>query len=158
MSDERDRLGLGYRTFFAEIEVPPPAGDRMGYRVIVTETGRGRFGEVTMNLQLRLKAGEELETAGQKAVLGEGRLEIGPDKLGGLIRHRGWTLSFDPQARLVWPVLPFNPYQNGPEKEMRHAVGVLSIPLKVKPPGVDALGWRRSEISFTLEADGAGEK
>ena len=33
-------------------------------------------------------------------------------------------------TRLVWPVLPFNPYRNAPEKELRYAVGVLSVPAR----------------------------
>ncbi len=80
------------------------------------------------------------------------RLELGPDEIGGLIRHRGWTLRVDPTARLVWPVLPFNPYRTAPETDLHHAVGVLSVPVKVQPPPEGGLDWRRGEISFVLEA------
>ena len=151
MGRERDRLGLGYRTFFAEVEVPAPAGEKMPFRITITETGRGRLREAQLNLQLCLKEGKSLETAGTKVVLGERRVELGPDQIGGRIRHNGWTLRVDPTARLVWPVLPFNPYRNGPEKDLRYAVGVLTIPLNVKPPSGGALKWRRQDISFTLE-------
>lgn len=153
MNDDRDRLGLGYSTFFAELDVPTPKPDRLPLRFAITETGGGRLKGVTLNLQLCLKAGEVLETARSKWTLSEERLELSPDQLGGWIRHQGWTLHVDPAARLTWPVLPFNPYANAPEKELRFAVGALSVPVTVKPAPADApLNWRRGEIAFSLEA------
>src|SRR5262245_61036829 len=127
----------------------------MTFRFAITETGRGRLQDVRLNLQLCLKAGETLETAGAKLVLGDKRVELTPEQIGGWIRHGGWTLRVDPAARLVWPVLPFNPYRNGPETDLRHAVGVLTVPVKVRPPSEGALNWRRGEISFALRANGA---
>jgi hypothetical protein len=158
MSEDRDRLALGYRTFFAEAEAPKPADDRMTFRFAITETGRGRLQDVQLNLQLCLKTGDTLETAKAKLVLGEKRVELGPDQIGGWIRHRGWKLTVDPTARLVWPILPFNPYKNGPETDMRHAVGVLTVPVKVDPLKDGALNWRRGEIAFVLESEGAKPK
>jgi hypothetical protein len=152
MSDDRDRLGLGYHTFFAEAELPAPKGDRLPFRFAITETGRGRLQDVKLNLQLCLKSGEVLETAKTKVTLDKKRLDIGPEEIGGWIRHRGWKLKVDPSARLIWPVLPFNPYKNAPETEMRHAVGVLTVPVQVHPPKDGALNWRRGEIAFELDA------
>jgi hypothetical protein len=149
-------LGLGYHTFFAEAEVPAPSPDRLAFRFVITETGRGRLQEGQLNLQLCLKAGEVLETATTSVTLDSQRIELGPEQIGSWIRHRGWTLRVDPTARLVWPILPFNPYRNAPETELRHAVGVLSVPLRVQPPAHGALNWRRQEIAFTLETQPAG--
>jgi hypothetical protein len=151
MDDERDRLGLGYRTFFAELAVPKPTDDRLAFRFAIAETGRGRLGDVQLNLQLCLRAGETLETAHTKLVLDEKRIELGPDRIGGWIRHRGWKLMVDPTARLTWPTLPFNPYKNGPETDLSHAVGVLTVPVKVAAPTESALGWGRGEVAFVLE-------
>src|SRR5262249_51217042 len=148
MSDERDRLGLGYHTFFAEAEVPRPTEDQLKFRFAITETGRGRLQDVRLNLQLVLQEGQTLQTAKRKVVLGEKRVELGPDEIGGWIRHRGWTLKVDPAARLVWPVLPFNPYRNAPETSLSHAVGVLSVQVKVEPPPPGGLAWARGEIAF----------
>jgi len=39
-------------------------------------------------------------------------IELGPEQIGGWIRHGGWTLTIPPAARLSWPVLPFNRYRN----------------------------------------------
>jgi hypothetical protein len=153
MSDERDRLGLGYTTFFAEAEVPPPSEGRLPFRFAITETGRGRLQDVTLNLQLRLKAGETLETAKTKIVLDDKRIELGPDQIGDRIHHRGWSLRFSQPARLKWPVMPFNPYRNAPETDMRFAIGVLSVPVRVEPPAVGALNWRRGEIALLLESE-----
>jgi hypothetical protein len=151
MSDDRDRLGLGYHTFFAELDMPTPREERMTFRFAITETGRGRLQDARLNLQLCLRAGEVLETATTRVVLDEKRLELSPEQIGGWIRHRGWTLRVDPAARLSWPVLPFNPYRNAPETEMRHAIGVLTVPVQVQPPTEGALNWQRGEIAFTLE-------
>lgn len=155
MSGERDRLGLGYDTFFAEAEFPNPGEDRLPFRFAITETGPGRLRDAQLNLQLLLKAGENLETAKTKLALDEKRVELGPEQIGGWIRHRGWTLRVDPTARLVWPVLPFNPYRNAPETNLVHAVGVLSVPVKVQTPPPGEFSWRRGEIAFALEAQPA---
>jgi hypothetical protein len=152
MSDQRDRLGLGYHTFFAEAEVPTPGANRLPFRFTITETGRGRLQNAQLNLQLCLKAAEPLETAKTKIVLGEKRVELTPEELGGSIRHRGWALTIPADARLTWPVYPFNPYRNAPETDLRHAVGALAVPVRVKPPEASALTWRTQEITFTLEA------
>ena len=63
--------------------------------------------------------------------------------------HNGWTLHADRTARLSWPIYPFNPYANGPETALTHAVGALSIPLNLQ----EGSSWfRTQDISFTLEA------
>lgn len=152
MSDERDRLALGYNTFFAELEVPTPSKEALPFKFVITETAPNRLQDARLNLQLCLKAGETLQTAKTKIVLDEKRVELGPEQIGGCLRHRGWTLRVDPTARLVWPVLPFNPYRNAPETNLRYAVGVLSVPVKVQPPAEGSFRWRRGEIAFSLEA------
>lgn len=152
MNDDRDRLGLGYDAFFADLEIPKPSEQQLLFRFAITETGPNRLRDVTLNLQLVLKSGETLETATTKILLDKNRVELSPEQIGGWIRHRGWTLKVDPTARLVWPVLPFNPYRNAPETDLRHAVASLSVPVKVQPPAEGGFRWRRGEISFALEA------
>jgi hypothetical protein len=152
MSDERDRLGLGYSTFFAEVELAPPQEDRLAFRIAITETGRGRLQNASLNLQLKLRPGEPLQTAGSTVILDEKPIELRSDQIGGWLRHRGWTLRVDSNASLKWPVLPFNPYANAPEKDLRHAVGVLTVPITVTPPPPNTpLNWRRGSIAFELE-------
>jgi len=131
--------------------VPAPAGDRVTLRFVIT--GEGTPAEAPrLTLQLCLKPGEELETAaGQKIELGEKQVELGPEALGGWIRHHGWTLKFDPTTRLVWPIHPYNPYQAAPETGLEHAVGALSVPLRLKSKS----GFVRpaeQEITFRLTA------
>jgi hypothetical protein len=152
MNDEEAKLALAYSTFFAEAELPPASDESLTLRWHVTEVGRNRVQQAQLNLQLCLHAGETLETAGKKVVLGEQRIELSPEEIGGVLRHHGWTLHVDPAARLVWPVFPFNPYRNGPETELRRAVGVLSVPLDVQPPAGGRYGWREQQIEFKLEA------
>jgi hypothetical protein len=96
--------------------------------------GRGRPPEdLRINLQLALKPGQELETgAGRRLKLSEEKVELGPQDLGGSIRHNGWTMKLDPDARLIWPVFPHNPYADSPETQLRYAVGRLTIPLHLK--------------------------
>jgi hypothetical protein len=152
MTDERDRLGLAYETFFAELDVPTPSGSTFPFRFTVIETNPNRMEEVTLTLQLCLKAGEVLETVRSRTILGAMRIELGPEAIGGTIRHHGWTLKVDPTARLTWPVYPFNPYSNGPETDLSYAVGALSVPVKVQQPAEGTLPWRRQEIAFEIEA------
>ena len=152
MSEEGDRLGLGYSTFFAEANVAPLSDERLKVHFEIVETGRGRLQDAQLHLQLCLKGGEALETGASKQVLSEARIELDASQVGGLVRHRGWALRVPKTARLTWPVLPFNPYANAPETELRHAVGVLTVPLAVEPPPADAaLNWRRGQIDFELE-------
>ncbi len=128
MSEERDRLALSYNRFFSVLEVPAPADNALTLRFAITP--RGKIADAQLNLQLCLKAGQELETgAGRKLVLDGARIELGPEEIGGWIRHNGWTLKTDARARLAWPVYPFNPYADAPETSLERAIGTLSVPL-----------------------------
>jgi hypothetical protein len=93
-----------------------------------------------------------LETARTKVTLGKDKVGLGPDQIGGWIRHGGWALRVPPAARLSWPVMPFNPYRNAPETHLRYAVARLQVPIEVQPWPHWELGWRRQDIEFTLEA------
>ena len=155
MSDEQDRLSLAYNTFFSDLLVPAaPSDKQLSFRFLIT--GRGDPApEQHLNLQLCFKAGEILETATQKKfVLGGERIELSPTDIGGWIRHHGWKLTVDPAAQIVWPVYPHNPYANGPEKSPNHAIGRLTLPLRLKRQSEDwtVLPGER-EIAFELEVD-----
>lgn len=154
MSAAQDRLSLAYNTFFSDLLVPAPSGNRLAFRFRIT--GRGDPApEQHLNLQLCFRSGEALETAaGKKFMLGTKRIELSPADIGGWIRHRGWKLSVDPAAQIVWPVYPHNPYGNGPEKIPRHAVGRLTVPLALKPQSEDwtVLPGER-EVPFVVEID-----
>lgn len=152
MSEDLDRLGTAYNRFFVDLQVPRPEPERAVFRFHITEVGPNRMGDASINLQLVLKAGEVLETAHRKVTLGADPIELGPEQIGGWIRHGGWTLKTPPTARLTWPVLPFNPYRNAPETDMRHAVGRLQVPLKVAPRPGWALNWGRQDVEFAVEA------
>jgi hypothetical protein len=141
MTAARDRLSLAYNAFFAELEVGPPTDRRLGFQFVVHRKNVPE--EAQLTLQLCLKAGQTLETgAGQRVLIGPQPLAL--EQLGGWIRHNGWTLTLDPAARLTWPVYPYNPYSNGPEKGLQYAVGALSVPLALKSAA-------RQEILFSLE-------
>jgi hypothetical protein len=153
MRAELDRLALAYDTVFCELVVPAPNATKMPFRIRIIEANPGRLEELTLTLQLCLKAGTLLETARSRSVVGSSRIELGPDEIGGVIHHGQWTLRVDPSARLVWPVYPFNPYSNGPETELRYAVGALSLPMKLERPADGPLPWRRQEFAFELEVE-----
>ena len=148
-ADDLDRLGLAYNTFFAELEATPPTVERAPFRFTIVE--RGRLEEAQLTLQLCLKAGAALETPTRNIVIGEHRIDLSPEQLGGRFRHNGWTLTVAPSARLVWPVQPFNPYRNGPETGLAHAVGALSVPLR--PRAKPGSSTRTQAIAFTIETD-----
>jgi hypothetical protein len=154
MSDDHgDRLSLAYNTFFTDLYVAPPADHQLRLRFVITARGEPPP-EAQLNLQLCLKAGETLETAaGRKIVLGSQRVELGPDELGGWIRHHGWMLKTDPTTRLSWPVYPHNPYANAPETTLERAVGVISVPLRLGAPGGKYIRPSIQEISFVLSPE-----
>jgi hypothetical protein len=149
MGADRDRLSLAYNTYFVDLYVPPPAEDELSLRFAIT--GRGEASsDPKLTLQLCLKAGEPLETAaGRRITLSAEPLSLGPDEIGGWIRHRGWTLKVDPTARLSWPVYPHNPYADRPETNVERAVGALSVPLTLKKGRYIRTG--EQEILFTLQ-------
>ena len=150
MSDDGDRLSLAYNTFFTDLYVPAPSDQEMTFRFVVAGKGTPPE-EARLTLQLCLKPGEELETAtGKKIALSAERIELGPVELGGWIRHHGWTLKVDPTAELAWPVYPYNPYAAAPEKELRYAVGALSVPLHLKSQPGRYVRRNEQEITFTL--------
>lgn len=128
MADNADQLALAYNSFFAVLEVLPASDKRQEFRFVITPTGR--LAEAELNLQLVLQPGEALESAsGRKVVLDEKPIRWSVEETGNWIRHHGWMLRLPPGAHLTWPIYPFNPYRNGPETELAHAVGTVSFAL-----------------------------
>ena len=81
MSDDRDRLGLGYTPVLRGTRSPAGHGNRLPFRFTVTETSPGRVKDTALNLQLCLKSGEVLETAKTKLSWQQGdRTGAGPDR------------------------------------------------------------------------------
>jgi len=152
MGDAADRLSLAYNSFFCDLHVPVPSESEQDLHFAITGKGDPPE-EACLTLQLCLKPGEVLETAaGRKFNLSADRVELAAGDIGAWIRHRGWMLKTDSPARLIWPVYPFNPYANGPETNLAHAVGALSVPLQLKPGRYIRPGEQR--ISFSLAVPG----
>ena len=142
MSDSGDTLALSFNTFFAELKVPPPGGESLAFDIAIT--ARGQKADRRLALQLCLKPGQFLDTAaGTSVLLGEERVMLAPEQIGGWIRHNGWTLRVPAGVRLEWPVRPYNPYANAPETGLEHAVGALAKPLEPKS----------QVLSFVLEVN-----
>ena len=153
MSKTTDRLSLAYNTFFADLYVPIPSESEVAFRFAITGKGSPPA-EARLTLQLCLKNGETLETAaGKKLVLGRERVELSAGELGGWIRHHGWTLKTDPAAALIWPIHPHNPYADAPEKGLEHAVGALSVPLRLRSQPGRYIRTGEQEISFVLQVN-----
>ena len=148
MGDAADRLSLAYNSFFCDLHVPVPSETEQDFRFAIT--GKGDPPEdARLTLQLCLKPGETLETAaGRKINLSTDRVELAAGEIGGWIRHRGWVLNSDSPAQLIWPIYPFNPYANGPETSLDHAVAALSVSLRLKQGRFIRPG--EQEIAFSL--------
>ncbi|MGH9325087.1 MAG: hypothetical protein ACRD2B_00145 [Terriglobia bacterium] len=147
---DHDRLSLAYNTFFSDLYVARPAGNSLKFTFDLTSHGRPAE-EAALNLQLCLKAGETLVTgAGKRIVLGSGHVDLSPAEIGGWIRQNGWTLKVDPTASLVWPVYPYNPYANGPERTLQHAVGRLWVPVRLAAKDANDPHLRKQKIAFSL--------
>jgi hypothetical protein len=151
MNPDKDRLSLAYNTFFTDLYVPTPEAHALLLRFAIT--GKGTPSEdPRLTLQLCLKAGEGLETAGGKRfTVSQDRIELGGGDLGGEIRHHGWAMEVDPTARLIWPIYPFNPYADAPEKSLEHAVAALSVPLRLKKGKFIRPG--EQEVQFSIRAN-----
>ncbi len=133
MDEAADRLSLAYNTFWADLSFPKPKPDELRFHAVINGKGEPG-GDPKFTLQVCLKPGEVVETgAGRRFTAGAEKIELSAEEIGGSIRHHGWTMRVDPVARLVWPVYPFNPYADGPEKTLDHAVAALSVPLQMKP-------------------------
>jgi hypothetical protein len=140
MDDKADRLALSYNTFFSVLEVIYPRNKEIEFRFLNTYKWGDAISQ--LNLQLVLRAGQTLKTAsGVEIILGNEPIDLDDGKLGGSIFHNGWVLHLPGDAHLTWPVFPFNPYADGPETTLEHAVGILSVPLKQED----------QEISFLIE-------
>jgi hypothetical protein len=142
MNDSTDRLAMAYNTFFAILRVPKPSEKRLEFRFIT----RYKWGEaeVKLNLQVVLKPGLSFETgSGIRIVPGKDPIDLSGRELGGCVIHNGWVLHIPEGARLTWPVFPFNPYADGPETSLDHAIGILSIPLKEED----------QELSFSIDVN-----
>ncbi|MCC7497778.1 MAG: hypothetical protein IT160_09385 [Bryobacterales bacterium] len=133
MTAGADRLWVAFNSFFAELEIPRPIDSV--FRLVCRTNGRGPAPErAAFGLQLQLHAGEAVETGGGvRVVLGKDPVELNAREIGGMLRHHGWTLETPADASLRWPVFPYNPYRNSPETKLEQAVGVLHVPLKLKP-------------------------
>ena len=150
MNDARDRLSTAYSTFFSDLIVEPASANELKFRFVISGKGRPPE-EAFATLQLVLHPGEPLETAaGKSLTVGDEPIELGPEAIGGWIRHHGWTLYVDPAARLSWPMYPFNPYANAPEKTLTHAVAALSVPLKLESKTGHPVRPNEQEIAFRV--------
>jgi hypothetical protein len=150
MDAQQDRLSLGYNSFWADVLAPRPQPEKCDFRVAITGVG-APADEPRLTLQLVLKPGETLETgAGRKLTVGSERIELSPEDLGGWIRHHGWTMTFDSTARLVWPVYPWNPYGDAPEKNLGAAVAALTMPLRMKSQPGHSVRPKEQEFAFSI--------
>jgi hypothetical protein len=153
MDEEGDRLGLAYPKFFSELAVKVRSDSALQLQFSITGLGQPPE-EARLTLQLSLKRGETLETdTGARFLLGAEPLDLGPEALGEWILHHGWRLRLDPEARLAWPVYPYNPYRNAPETGLEHAVGTLTVPLRFQPQAGRSILVGEQQILFTIEAD-----
>lgn len=153
MSARGDRLSVAFNSFFSDLYIDPPTAREVKFRFVISGKGHPSD-EAYATLQLVLRAGEPLTTGGGKTfMLGSDALDLGPEVLGGSIRHHGWTLHLDPAARLMWPVYPYNPYQAAPEKTLEHAVGSLSVPLALHSLPGHYVRPAEQTIEFRLEAN-----
>lgn len=133
-STDGDTLAIAHNSFSAEIFLPPVAPAAQTMEVQFRVNGRGPAPEQAfLGLQLCLRPGTELHTGtGRSTVLSAEKIAWSAADIGGELRHGNWTLRIDGDAALEWPVFPYNPYRNGPETKLEHAVGLLRVPLGLK--------------------------
>ncbi|HRE51181.1 MAG TPA: hypothetical protein PK339_07165 [Flavitalea sp.] len=153
MAADTNRLSLAYNTFFADLYVPKPTEKELKFRFVISSIGN-TADDPALNLQLCLRSGKMLETAaGKKIVLSGERIDLSPEEIGGWIKHNGWTLQVDPTVSLSWPAYPFNPFADRPETNLAHAVGRLTVPLKLRTKPGKYVRPNDQEIAFLLKTE-----
>lgn len=131
--ESEDALALAFNSFSTEIQLPAPTEDEAIVRVDIS--GRGPAQEAFLTLQLCLQEGQTLTTGAERTLTVDAtHIKLNAAEMNGSIRHNGWTLKLKDEASLEWPVYPYNPYRNGPETLLKHAVALLRIPLKLQSP------------------------
>ncbi|MEP7257588.1 MAG: hypothetical protein ABI687_04355 [Flavitalea sp.] len=152
MGADTNRLTLGYQSFFADLYLPSHPEKELPFRFVISGIGAPAE-DARLNLQLVLKAGEELETAtGKKFMLGAEKIELAPKDIGGWIRHHGWTLTVDSTASLLWPVYTYNPYGNDHvERSLAYAVGALTVPIRQQEKKGNYVRPYEQYINFTVK-------
>lgn len=127
-----DKLAVAHNTFSAEILVHPATAQAVEIEFRIN--GRGPVPEEAfLALQLSFQAGKTLSSAGGKSTtISAEKIHWTAQELGGELSHGDWTLKLDHDATLEWPVFPYNPYRNGPETRLEHAVALLQVPLALK--------------------------
>ncbi len=150
MSKKDDRLALAYSTFFSELHVAPPKEKELRFRFDIVRT-QGRSKDTRLTLQLALRPGEILKTAGGECIeLGSENIDLSPTQIGGAIRHGSWELSTNSKAHLLWPVYPHDPYTNSPETELGKAVGALVMPFDLDE---FTIPYEKKAIEFQLKVN-----
>ncbi len=90
-----------------------------------TTSGRPIEAHITLmphlDRPLRMASGEQIR-------LGEEPLAWSADGDGSWIEHAGWRLSLPRGARVIWPVLPHNPYRKAGEATIEEARLVVALP------------------------------
>ncbi len=69
---------------------------------------------------------------GFETVLGQQAFELDSSTVGEWIEHTGWKLTVPEGARVIWPVLPHNPYRKDGRTELNEGRIVLAIPFSPK--------------------------
>ncbi len=81
--------------------------------------------------------------SGREVVLGKEPFDLTSDEIGGWIAHRGWKLTIPQGARLVWPVLPHNPYRKDGSATPEEARLVVCVPFST--------GNHKAEMTLSIE-------
>lgn len=118
-----ERIGLAFDGFVAELSAL--VGEEAVVAVALKPQGSKPASNVRVALQLKLHAGEWVETgSGERVQIGVAPVRL--ERLGGWVRHHGWTLRLPETAVLTWPQFGYNPYRAAPDSALDYAVGLVA--------------------------------
>jgi hypothetical protein len=130
-------LELNYGGATGAVEVAPGGENELRLTYAVTRKSALPI-EAHVTLVPRLEFPLEL-SSGEQVDLQEETLEWS----GAWISHAGWKLSLPEGAKLIWSVLPHNPYRKGGEATVEEGLLVIVLPF--------AEGVERHELSLIIE-------
>lgn len=122
------RLRYGPEECRVTVQCQSPVRAVLTYQATVT-SGQPVAAHVTLLPHL----GERLTTAnGQSFPLGDKAISLAPGDAGAWIAHHGWRLMLPPEAAVVWPALPHNPYRKDGHATSEEGRLVVTLPFSAQ--------------------------
>jgi len=130
-------LGLTYGKERCSIQVEPIDDDTL--RISLHASAKSGL-PVEAHLTLMPHIGQPFGAARTRASdLDEKPIQLTADETGGWFEHAGWRLTIPEGSRVIWPVLPHNPYRKDGHAEPGEGRIAVAIPFSAARPDCELI-------------------